>query len=839
MKSLSSRALVYSLIILFGLLSALPNILPERLAEKLPVWYQQNTLNLGLDLRGGSHLLMEVNTKALLQNVNQQLAEQLRTALREARIPYQVPVFDSESVRIAPRQAHQLNSMMQAVKPLLESPDGKTHQLQEQKGQLLLSLTPAHRQALLDDALDRSLEVLRKRLDESGLVDPSISRQGENGILIQLPGVEDPQHIRKLLGTTAKLSFHWTANLDSTSQTSIQAVKERGGDGSYSLEQRVAMDGSHLIDAQMAFAQETRQPVVNFELDDEGARQFGEMTQKNLGRVLAVVLDGEVITAPVIRSVISGGRGEISGDFSVIEARDLALLLRAGALPAPMDVLEERTVGPDLGSDAIAMGLSTGLLGATLVIGFMLAIYGRWGLIACVSLVLNMGLLFGLLSLLGATLTLPGIAGIILTLGMAVDANILINERIREETCKGYSATLALHQGFDRAYSTILDSNLTTLIAVALLFLFGSGPVRGFAVTIGIGLLTSMFTAISVTRLLMEVSIRRTGRRPLQIAGISLLDGLSNSKLDPMKGRYLGLALSALLSLTAIGLFFKPGLDYGIDFKGGTLVEMQVSDISLDSLRGAFAQQGLASVAIQEFSEPGHFLARLPIAEAQKGGESQSAELLRQAVLQAAPEAQILKVEMVGPKVSGGFSDATILAILLAGCGMLLFLWYRFEFHFALAATATIALDLTKTIGFFVLAGVEFNLTAVAALLALIGYSINDKVVVFDRIRENLYQTPDRPMLEILNQSITSTLTRTVLTSATTFLALLPMGIAGGHAVESFALPMLFGIIIGTSSSVFIASPILYFLGQRRLKKGLPQLRPSDDELQRQLESLP
>ncbi|MDF2178862.1 protein translocase subunit SecD [Aliiglaciecola sp. CAU 1673] len=839
MKSLFSRGLVYGLVILFGLLAAMPNVLPPKAKEALPNWYVDNTLTLGLDLRGGSHLLMDVDTKALLLNENQQLTEQLRSNLREAKILYRLPTFDMDGVKIAPRKPSQLEAMKTAIKPLLKTSNGDSYKLEEQNGQLRLTLTDSHRQFLVEDALDRSLEVLRRRLDESGLVDPSITRQGEAGILVQLPGVEDPQQIRQLLGTTAKLSFQWAADADSASQTGIVQLKERSSARLYTLEQRVALDGKHLTDAQMAYSQDTRMPVVTFELDNDGARQFGDMTQKNIGRVLAVVLDGEVITAPVIRSVIGGGRGEISGSFTAIEAQELGLLLRAGALPAPLTVVEERTVGPDLGSDAIAMGVSTGLLGAALVIAFMLGAYGRWGAIACVSLAINMSLVFGLLSLLGATLTLPGIAGLILTLGMAVDANILINERIREETRKGHSAGKALKLGFDRAYSTILDSNITTLIAVSLLFMFGSGPVRGFAVTIGIGLVTSMFTAISVTRLLMDVSTRNYGRRPLPLSGFKLLDSLSSSPINVMRGRYIGLVLSALLSVASIGLFFKPGLHYGIDFQGGTLIEMQAPNTPLDILRQAFTDEGLNQVAIQETGEQGRFLARLSIAADSSMDASQQTDMLRQAVQKVAPDAQFLKAEMVGPKVSGSFSDATILAILLAGSGMLLFLWYRFEFHFALAATLTIALDLTKTIGFFVLSGVEFNLTAVAALLALIGYSINDKVVVFDRIRENLRQTPDKPLLEVLNHSITSTLTRTVFTSVTTFFALLPMGIAGGAAVESFALPMLFGIVIGTSSSVFIASPILYFLGQRRARQGKAQLRATEEEIQKQLAAMP
>jgi len=420
-----------------------------------------------------------------------------------------------------------------------------------------------------------------------------------------------------------------------------------------------------------------------------------------------------------------------------------------------------------------------------------------------------------------------------------VDANILINERIREETANGRSAYGALDAGFKRAYSTILDSNITSLIAISLLFLFGSGPVRGFAVTMAVGLLISMFTAIAVTRVLMEWRVRKLQGQPLQISGIKALDRLSNSPINFMRGRLAGPLVSIALSLASVALFVKPGMEYGIDFSGGSVVEVRAPQTSVEQLREGLRQQNFSNAAIQEFGEAGSYLIRLPSQSAEQVASGAPVEELKTAVKSVVADAEFPRVEMVGPKVSGNFSDATILSIMLAGAGMLVYLWIRFESHFAIGATLTLALDLTKTIGFFVLAGVEFNLTAVAALLALIGYSVNDKVVVFDRMREYLRATPDKPLAEVLNESITSTLTRTVFTSVTTFLAILPMAIAGGDAVASFALPMLFGIVVGTSSSIFIAAPIVLWLGERRLRMGLAQLRPDAEQLRRELEEMP
>lgn len=838
MRSFTSRAVIFSLIIMFGLLSALPNILPDSAEHYLPDWFTDNTFALGLDLSGGSHLLMQVDTAALQRNNNQQLADQISDALREARIFTRKIVTTEEQIVITPKDLSRMQDIEQLAKPLIKDPKGglALFSMEDEANQLILTPSKTYSEKLIKDAVEHSLKVVRQRLNESGLVDPTITRQGNDGILIQLPGVDNPAYIRSLLGTTAKMTFHWAANADYSAVIKMPDISE---DAFYTLEERVALEGQHITDANLAFSPDNGQPVVSFELDKAGAHLFGEMTKHNIGRQLAVVLDGKVITAPVIRSVISAGRGEISGSFTVAEANELALLLRAGALPAPLKVIEERTVGPDLGSDSISMGLTTGVIGSLLVLVFMLAIYGRWGLIANVSLLINIGLIFGVLSLLGATLTLPGIAGIILSIGMAVDANILINERIREETARGKRAWLALDAGFRRAYSTILDSNITSLIAISLLFMFGSGPVRGFAVAMAVGLLTSMFTSISFTRLLMELCVSRMPKQAvLNISSIKALDAIGQRKINFMRGRFVGVSLSAILSLTAIGLFFQPGLTHGIDFSGGSVIEVQVANTNAEQLRHLLQDKGFEHVAIQEFGNTDSFLIRLPMETAEQVASGQQVAEIKSAIQSLSADASFPRVEMVGPKVSSDFRDATILAIVLAGLGILAYLWIRFESHFALAATITIALDLTKTIGFFVLAGVEFNLTAVAALLALIGYSVNDKVVVFDRVRENLRLTPDKPLLDLLNESITSTLTRTVFTSLSTFLALIPMAIAGGSAVASFALPLLFGIIIGTSSSVFIAAPIVFWLGQWRLRQGRAQLRPSAEEIQKKLDAI-
>ncbi len=603
MRSFYSRAVLFSLIIIMGLLSALPNVLPTSTTQHLPSWFTDNTFKLGLDLSGGSHLLMQVDTNDLQLNDHQQLAEQITDALREKRIFIQPISVSKNHLVITPKDPARMADIKQLVRTFIKDPKGglALFSIDDEANKLTITPTKLHSEKLTKDAVEHSLKVVRQRLNESGLVDPTITKQGSDGILVQLPGVDDPSYIRSLLGTTAKMTFHWAANADSK-----EVIQAKGIDKEevYDLEARVVLEGKHIQDANLVFSQDSGQPVVSFVLDKEGARLFTDMTKNNIGRSLAIVLDDEVITAPVIRSVIAGGRGEISGAFTVAEANELALLLRAGALPAPLNVIEERTVGPDLGSDSISMGITTGIIGALLVLLFMLAIYGSWGLIASLSLTLNIGLIFGVLSLLGATLTLPGIAGIILSIGMAVDANILINERIREETRRGKRAFMALDAGFRRAYSTILDSNITSLIAISLLFMFGSGPVRGFAVAMAIGLITSMFTSISFTRLLMEWRVSKMPKQALlEISGIKSLDRLSNSKIDFMRGRFIGITASAILSLASIGLFFQPGLHYGIDFSGGTVMEVAAPNTDVEQLRQALQEKGFAQAAIQEFGD--------------------------------------------------------------------------------------------------------------------------------------------------------------------------------------------------------------------------------------------
>ena len=827
----------YAAVILIGIALALPNLLTGQQLASLPNWFPKQQVTLGLDLRGGSHLVLEIDSRGLVQERLQDLAAGARRDLKLAGIEPESIRRQSDSVIVTLKDAgrqsdavRELEKLAMPIDPFAFGAGGGDLKIaSEAAGQIRISLTQAALSDRVNAAIGQSLEIIRRRIDQVGVAEPTIQQAGVNRILVQLPGVQDPARIRELIGSTAKLTFHLLAPDDPAGPVSRGVRVLPGADSGerYAIEDHIALSGERLRDARPDFDPQTNEPVVSFRLNSIGASEFASITQANVGEPFAIVLDGKVLSAPVIREPITGGSGQISGHFTVTQASDLAALLRAGALPAPFTVIEERTVGADLGADAIEKGLLSGLIGFGLVFAFMFALYGAWGLVANFALALNVVLTFGALSLLGATLTLPGIAGIVLGIGLAVDANVLINERIREESRKGLSALAALDAGFRRAYATIVDSNVTALIATTLLFMFGSGPVRGFAVTMGLGILISMFTAVSIVRVIMTSIVGHWRMKTLRIEPLFGLKLIPDATAIPfMRARFAGIAMSILLSLASIALFLKPGLNYGVDFRGGIQMEVVTKGpADLSSLRSGLDSLGLGEVTLQEFGNPSTVLVR---AERQPGGEdaqNAAVQSIRAKLSEIAAGSRIERTEVVGPKVSGELASTGIWSVVLASLAMLVYIWIRFEWAFAIGAIATLALDVTKTVGFFAVTGIDFNLTAIAALLTLIGYSVNDKVVVYDRMRENMRLYRKMSLRDLIDKSINETLARSLYTSVTAFLAMLPMAIWGGSAVMSFALPMVFGIVIAASSSVFIAAPILLFLGDWRRRRQLSSTR--------------
>jgi len=509
---------------LISVVLALPNALPASLLAQLPGWFPSRQVSLGLDLQGGSHLLLQIDLDTITKDRMNNLADSVRAELRKGQIGYTGLTIEQNKIALRLRDG---TDRTKAREALVAADSDMTIAINDDLS-VLLTFSPQALHQRRQAALHQALEIIRRRVDETGTKEPTIQQQGQDRILVQLPGVRDPERIKALIGTTAKLTFRMVDTETSVAEAlrgRLPASSEllpgdridsaTGQTAQYVVRKRIMVSGDTLVDAQPSF--QDNQPVVSFKFDSIGARRFGEATTENVGKPFAIVLDNKVLSAPVIREAITGGRGIISGSFSTQSASDLALLLRAGALPAPLTVIEERTVGPDLGADSIQAGATASAAGLVLICLLMLVGYGLFGMFANIALVINVVIILAVMSVLQATLTLPGIGGMVLSLGMAVDANVLIYERMREEMRLGRSPVSAVDAGFSRAFLTILDSNLTTLIAAVLLYAFGSGPVRGFAVTLSIGLVASMFTAVTVTRLMVVTWLMARRRQALPL----------------------------------------------------------------------------------------------------------------------------------------------------------------------------------------------------------------------------------------------------------------------------------------------------------------------------------
>ena len=522
------KLILVAVVVVAGFLYALPNLFSAATVARVPTWLPHKQVNLGLDLQGGAHLLYQLDEKEMIEDWLGNIRADVRETLRRARIGYSDLAQDlaKRSVSVKIRDAADLDKAESELRKLA-APVGSDVfgglsgndivVAPEGDNRITLTVTDAGLAHRMTSAIQASIETIRRRVDAFGTTEPSIQREGGSRVLVQVPGISDVERLKTLIGETGKLEFKLVDPAVDPAQAAASKQVPPGDELVYSndtppipnvLKSQTLVSGQNLVDAQPGFDSNTGEPVVTFRFDAAGAKRFGKVTQENVGLPFAIVLDTKVISAPVIREPILGGTGQISGNFTVQRANDLAVLLRSGALPAKLTVIEERTVGASLGADSIESGKKAALMGLALVMIFMLLGYGLFGLFANIALILNVALIFAVLSLMGATLTLPGIAGIVLVIGIAVDANVLINERIREEIRAGKSPYAAVDAGYSRALITIIDSNVTTLIAVLVLFWLGSGPVRGFAVTLTIGIIASMFTAVTVTRLMVAYWLR-------------------------------------------------------------------------------------------------------------------------------------------------------------------------------------------------------------------------------------------------------------------------------------------------------------------------------------------
>jgi SecD/SecF fusion protein len=687
------------------------------------------------------------------------------------------------------------------------------------------------------DTVARTLEVLRHRVDQLGVAEPSLQRSGERRVIVELPGVYDPKEAVEVIGRTAQLAFHPVLGLAEPAPGEPATTAPPSGDRALVLADegggRLRLGPSALTGEAVGDARAELDPQlqarwqVAIEFQGDGGRRWAAMTGaaacQQLGdptRRVAIVLDGQVISSPQVdpsvpcEQGIGGGQTVISGDFTGDEAGDLALLIRAGALPVPVEVVEQRTVGPTLGEAAITASVQAAVLGAALTMLYMIAYYRLLGGLAAVALVCYGLISFAVLLALRSTLTLPGIAGFVLAIGMAVDANVLVFERMREEHRAGTSLRLALERGFTRALSAIADSSITTLLAAGLLFFLASGAVRGFGVTLSVGVLVSLFTALVVTRVLVELVARAAAvrRRPglLGLDGGGRLAGWLATRGPDLiaKGRWwLAGSLVALL-LAGAGLVVK-GPNFGVEFTGGQLLEYRTArPVDLDAARQALADAGFPR-AVAQASGDGNLTVRT--GELDEAGS----ERVQRAVAQVGGEATELRDEFIGPTIGAELSRKALIALGIALVVQLGYLAVRFRWTFGAAAVTAMFHDVVILLGLFAWLGKPLDGVFLAALLTVIGYSVNDSVVVFDRIRERLRSRTREPLASLVNNACLQTIPRTVNTGLGALFILAALFVLGGDTLTDFALALLAGILVGTYSSVFVAAPLLVAFERR------------------------
>ncbi len=725
-------------------------------------------------------------------------------------------------------------------------------------------------------ALGSAATIIETRVDQYGLSEASVIRQPPDRLILEMPGFSDPGRVAELVNATAELSFHLLPSQNEMAQilgdidavaeedflsliddrpTGIAAVAVETPDNYtlvddilkreevqaaiphglmfrwsgekerdryydyphrllYLLYEKEELTGAHLANAYPYFDQMTNRPEVSLQFDNTGARIFARVTGDNVGNPLAIVMDERVFSAPTIQGEISGGNARVTGLDDFDEAQQLAVVLRAGALPVPLSIEESRVVGPSLGRDSIESGIMAGVLGGIVVLVYMVVYYSFTGLIADVAVLLNLFLLMAGMAMFKATLTLPGIAGIVLTIGMAVDANVLIFERLREEM-RGKSKTiqLVLEKGYGRAFMTIFDANITTLITALVLFQFGTGPIKGFAVTLSLGIIVSMFTAIFVSRTILEVMVAR-GMKHLNTGQLSFF---RDTHFDFFKNPKGFMSTTAAIGLIGFMFLVVQWDDYkGIDFAGGTEIVVQFEEyVHPQEVRNQLQQAGLRETIIQEVLQAeNEILIRVREGVVDTGLE------LTEIVEGALPERSFETIGSgsVGAKVGSELLLKAINCILFSSIGILLYITARFEFRFAVAAVATLFHDIFFTLAMLAFAGTEFNLPIVAALLTVLGYSLNDTIVVFDRIREN-YTSSLLNFRDVVNTSINQTLSRTVNTSMTTFFVVTILFFVGGPVIHDFAFTLIIGVLIGTYSSIFVSSPLLLFMGRQGPRK--------------------
>lgn len=895
--------------------------LPEEEREVNPTTevreLQRKSLNLGLDLQGGMHVVLEVN-----------LLELMKSIAEHTELSSGVPVQSFKN--FFEILANKTASSNEDFFFLFEETVSETNinlavfygdgDRGISNSEIIVKLKEETK-----DAVDQALAILRNRVDEFGVSEPIIQKQGDRRIIVELAGVKDRKAALSLIGSSALLEFklvgddekipNFISRIDerlkqNKFEFSVQAKKASEeavstGEGSLtdfsSTQEDTATDelvsgsdsdsvssaveifdpqarntlsslavhnpgsselyvdnkdiakvleileqsyvkaslvgyeflpfkrdselnpdapwrfilvrhsaeltGKVVTDAAVSLNNATPIPVVSLEMNGEGAHTWARVTGNNIGRRIAITLDGKVHSAPVVRGKITGGRSVIEGMGSIEEAKALAIVIKAGALPAPVDIVELRNVGASLGQDTIDSGKTSSVVGLILVIILMIAIYRFAGVVAVGSLVINIILVFAILAGFHATLTLPGIAGLILTIGMAVDANVLIFERIREEMQVGKTLHSAINAGFENAKSAIYDSNITTFLSGIILYTFGTGPVRGFALTLMVGIICSVFSALVISRYFLEAITKN--KESFSVGGMNAIIG--DTKIDFLSKRKPVITISVIMvTLSLLAVTFK-GLNYGIDFKGGTLLEYKFDKaVNIDEVRASLSEIGFGSAEIQTFGDPEDIVVKIDTPKDLEETTNIIKGKLSQTFNQENNPSLESRVETVGPKIGEELKGDAFNSIIGALIVILLYMGIRFRsVAFGVAAIVALFHDILITLGVFDVLSLEIDLPVIAAFLTIVGYSLNDTIIVFDRIREEKGQRKNMSFLELINHSINMNLSRTLMTSITTFLAVLALFVFGGEIIHNFTTALLVGIVIGTYSSIYIASPVL------------------------------
>jgi len=688
----------------------------------------------------------------------------------------------------------------------------------------LIRLVPGDK-PITKGMLDQAVEVIRKRVDVFGVSEPIISPVGGDRILVQIPGLDTAKihEARDQLSRVAKLEFRLVypdngerlREIDEGKQVippefrietyKMQREGEKPVEERLLVKKKADLSGEHVSSAGASYEKDGW--VVHLRFDAEGAKQFGNITAANVHHRFAIVLDGIIQSAPVIQDAIYGGDAQITGRFAEEEARGLASVLE-NPLQTPVSIEEERSVSPTLGLDSIRASILAGLIGLAITLVCVAIYYKIPGLIANVALIINLILLVGAMTMFHFVLTLPGIAGIILTIGLSVDANVLIYERLREEMALGKSLKIALNTAYEKAFSSIFDANVTTLITAAILFWQATGPVRGFAIALTLGILASLFTALIVGRNFLGWFVD-TGK----LRRISMLHLISAQNINFLgKGFIACMCSLALLLAGATAFYLRGDKNFGVDFRGGDLITLSASSkIDIGQVRHALQPIGLADASIQESTQVGksYITIRTPLNTSDK---------VEQQIMQTLPNAgfHVEGSERVGALVGGELAKSSLIALGLGILGILIFVTFRFELSFAVGAIVALLHDVLMTVGVFALLGRELTLTMVGAVLTIAGYSINDTIVVYDRIREGLAGGRRGTIEEIMNSSINQTLSRTILTSTVTLIPILCLFFFGGAVLRDFSLAIIIGVVVGTYSSIFIASPIVLWWTRAR-----------------------